>query len=280
MDSIALYKKEIGRYPRLTPEEERELGRRAQKGDQEALNRLVEANLPFVIRFARKYEGRGLPLEDLISAGNEGLIRAAKKFDPGKEVRLIHYASWWIRQSIRAALNEASIVHETQTQMGRINQVIKFRIEFKRKYGREPEVEDIVAKFGNISPAMAANALEYHVQEMSFDQPVSPDSDDGATLGSVLSDDEGREEREYEEELREELYLAMREILTEREAVILSLCFGLADQNEWSLEEIGTVLDLCRERVRQLKKAAIEKVRRDPRAARLRELFGVSAAVA
>lgn len=278
MDLIGQYKKEIGRYSRLAREEEQELGRRARLGDKEALDQLVQANLPFVIRFARKFEGRGLPLEDLISAGNEGLIRAAQKFDPSKNVRLIHYATWWIRQSIRAALNDAPIVHETPTQMGRINQVIKFRIEFKRKHGREPEVADIVSNFDNISEAMAKNALEYHVQEVSFDQPISPDSDDGATLGSILSDNEDWEEKELEEELKEELHLALRQILTEREALIIALFYGLADQKEWSLEEIGTVLSLCRERVRQLKNGAIQKLQNDPRAERLREAFGAVAA--
>lgn len=278
MDLIGQYKEEIGRYSRLTREEEQELGRRARLGDKEALDQLVQANLPFVIRFARKFEGRGLPLEDLISAGNEGLIRAAQKFDPSKNVRLIHYATWWIRQSIRAALNDAPIVHETPTQMGRINQVIKFRIEFKRKHGREPEVADIVSNFDNISEAMAKNALEYHVQEVSFDQPISPDSDDGATLGSILSDNEDWEEKELEEELKEELHLALRQILTEREALIIALFYGLADQKEWSLEEIGTVLSLCRERVRQLKNGAIQKLQNDPRSERLREAFGAVAA--
>jgi RNA polymerase primary sigma factor len=258
--TVNQYLADINRYPMASPEEETELAYRASKGDTEALQRLVEANLRFVVSVAKQYQGHGLDLPDLINEGNLGLMKAAGKFDPTRGFKFISYAVWWIRQSILQGLSDqARMVRLPLNQVSNLNRITKARSSFLQDNGREPTDEEL-APLVDLTPAKLAEAIRSSGPHLSFDTPFGEDGD--GTLLDVIPDESLPETDAplKDESLRADLEDAMK-VLAPRERDILKLAFGIGCR-EQTLEEIGETYHLTRERVRQLKEKAIRKMSR------------------
>lgn len=256
------YLHEIGRYKQLTPEEEKELGRRVQAtGDPEALRQLVEANLRFVVAYSKRFRHSRVSLLDLINEGNIGLIQAARKFDPDKNVKFITYAVWWIRQAILHALSQ----HGATFRLPQKQANVLYRIErSKQALGRElerPPTETELAEEVDMDPAEVRLLLSSNQSILSLNEPV--DENGEAELGDLLEqylmpDTDERILREsFEQALREAL-----DKLSEKERQVLKLRFGMEDDNPLTLREIGEQLSISRERVRQIESQALTKLRR------------------
>ncbi|HPS79705.1 MAG TPA: RNA polymerase sigma factor RpoD/SigA [Thermoanaerobaculaceae bacterium] len=256
------YLHEIGRYKQLTPEEEKELGRRVQAtGDPEALRQLVEANLRFVVAYSKRFRHSRVSLLDLINEGNIGLIQAARKFDPDKNVKFITYAVWWIRQAILHALSQ----HGATFRLPQKQANVLYRIERSRQaLGRElerPPTETELAEEVDMDPAEVRLLLSSNQSILSLNEPV--DENGEAELGDLLEqylmpDTDERILREsFEQALREAL-----DKLSEKERQVLNLRFGMVDDNPLTLREIGEQLSISRERVRQIESQALTKLRR------------------
>jgi RNA polymerase primary sigma factor len=259
--SLELYLREIGKIPTTTREEEQELAKRIQQGDQEALNRLVEGNLKFVVKVAQGYQGCGLSLADLINEGNLGLIEAAKRFDPSKKVKFISYAVWWIRQAILRALSEQSrTIRLPLKQGGLLTKLGKVYGELvQEKEGKEPTPQEIAERM-DISEKEVRAILELSKKPLSLDAPFVEDEE--VTLMNLiahktLAPDEIIIKRALVEELR-----GLLDELDPRDATILRLRYGINGEKPMTLEEIGKHLHLSRERVRQLEKRAKERLKR------------------
>ncbi|MBP5333735.1 MAG: RNA polymerase sigma factor RpoD/SigA [Bacteroidales bacterium] len=258
--TVNQYLADINRYPMASPEEETELAYRASKGDTEALQRLVEANLRFVVSVAKQYQGHGLDLPDLINEGNLGLMKAASKFDPTRGFKFISYAVWWIRQSILQGLSDqARMVRLPLNQVSNLNRITKARGAFLQDNGREPTDEEL-APLVDLTPAKLAEAIRSSGPHLSFDTPFGEEGD--GTLLDVIPDSSIPETDAplRDESLRTDLEEAMK-VLAPREREILKLAFGIGCR-EQTLEEIGETYHLTRERVRQLKEKAIRKMSR------------------
>ena len=258
--TVNQYLADINRYPMASPEEETELAYRASKGDTEALQRLVEANLRFVVSVAKQYQGHGLDLPDLINEGNLGLMKAASKFDPTRGFKFISYAVWWIRQSILQGLSDqARMVRLPLNQVSNLNRITKARGAFLQDNGREPTDEEL-APLVDLTPAKLAEAIRNSGPHLSFDTPFGEEGD--GTLLDVIPDSSIPETDAplRDESLRTDLEEAMK-VLAPREREILKLAFGIGCR-EQTLEEIGETYHLTRERVRQLKEKAIRKMSR------------------
>lgn len=256
------YLQEIGRYRQLTPEEEKELGARVQAdGDHEALRQLVEANLRFVVAYAKRFRHSRVSLLDLINEGNIGLIQAARKFDPEKNVKFITYAVWWIRQAILHALSQ----HGATFRLPQKQANVLYRIERSRQaLGRELErapTESELAEELDMNPEEVRLLLSSNQSILSLNEPV--DEDGEAELGDLLEqylmpDTDERILREsFEQSLREAL-----DKLSDKERQVVNLRFGLEDDNPLTLREIGEQLGISRERVRQIENQALTKLRR------------------
>jgi len=260
--SLRLYLQEIGRIPTTTREEEKELAERIQKGDQEALNRLVEGNLKFVVKVAQGYQGCGLSLMDLINEGNLGLIEAAKRFDPSKNVKFISYAVWWIRQSILRALSEQGrTIRLPLKQGGLLVKLGKVYSELaQEKEGREPTPKEVAERM-DLSEEEVRAILEFSKKPLSLDAPTVEDENvtlmNFVTNKSNLAPDEVVINQTLIEELRELL-----DDLDPREATILRLRYGIDGEEPLTLEQIGERLHLSRERVRQLEKRAKARLKK------------------
>lgn len=258
--SLAVYLKEIGNEPLLTPEEEAELARRIRKGDEKALEKLVRANLRFVVSVARQYRNRGLSFADLISEGNAGLVRAAKTFDEKKGCKFISYAIWWIRQRILQAIAEQSrIVRLPLNRAGTLSRIGKTSGELGHRLGREPTPGEI-AEYMDISEKEVAETLKVSIPHLSID--ASPSDEDDSTLGEIIPDTETPppDKEVMERCLQEDIAEALK-TLTPREAKIITLYYGIGREEALTLEEIGRILGLTRERVRQIKEKAIKRLR-------------------
>ncbi len=260
--SLKLYLQEIGKIPTTTREEERELAERIQKGDQEALNRLIEGNLKFVVKVAQGYQGCGLSLTDLINEGNLGLIEAAKRFDPSKNVRFISYAVWWIRQSILRALSEQGrTIRLPLKQGGLLVKVGKVYSELSQeKSGQEPTPKEIADRM-DLSEDEVRAILEFSRKPLSLDAPTIEDENitlmNFVTNRNNLAPDEVVINQTLVEELR-----GLLDELDPREATILRLRYGIDGEGPLTLEEIGERLRLSRERVRQLEKRAKSRLKK------------------
>ncbi|HWP48283.1 MAG TPA: RNA polymerase sigma factor RpoD/SigA [Candidatus Limnocylindrales bacterium] len=260
--SLKLYLQEIGKIPTTTREEERELAERIQKGDQKALNRLIEGNLKFVVKVAQGYQGCGLSLTDLINEGNLGLIEAAKRFDPSKNVKFISYAVWWIRQSILRALSEQGrTIRLPLKQGGLLVKVGKVYSELSQeKGGQEPTPKEIADKM-DISEDEVRAILEFSKKPLSLDAPTLEDENitlmNFVTNKNNLAPDEVVINQTFIEELR-----GLLDELDPREAKILRLRYGIDGEGPLTLEEIGERLHLSRERVRQLEKRAKSRLKK------------------
>jgi len=257
--TLRLYLKEVARIPQVTPEEEKELARRIQQGDEEALRRLVEANLRFVIKIAKKYRGYGVPFVDLINEGNLGLIEAARRFDPDRNVKFTSYAVWWIRQAILQALS--ALGHPLRLPPKVANMVYRVGQTIQRQAGelrRRPTIREIAEEL-RVSERNLENILELAAPGISLSQPVDQEGD--IVVGETISDESVHlEEQAFSKIVQEILEEAMQE-LDPKERRILELRFGLKGNRTHTLKEIGKIVGLSRERVRQIEMKAIEKLR-------------------
>lgn len=258
--TVDSYLRDIGNLPMVSPDEETELAARIQKGDENAYQKLVEANLRFVVSVAKQYQSSGLDLSDLINEGNLGLMKAARRFDPTRGFKFISYAVWWIRQQIMQAISEQGrMVRLPLNQIGILNKINKVKAQFEQENEREPSDKEL-AEFLDLTPDKIGEALSHSSRHMSFDTPFGEDGD--GTLLDVVPDDSAEQADTIlqKESLSTDIQHVMM-ILTPREKEIVSLAFGIGCP-EMTLEEIGERLDLTRERVRQVKEKAIRKMAR------------------
>lgn len=270
--SLDKYLQEIGKEELITVEEEVELAQRIKKGDQTALEKLTRANLRFVVSVAKQYQNQGLSLPDLINEGNLGLIKAAEKFDETRGFKFISYAVWWIRQSILQALAEQSrIVRLPLNQVGSLNKINKAFSKFEQEHERKPSPEEL-ADFLELPADKVADTLRVSGRHVSVDAPFV-DGEDNSLLDVLVNNDSPNADRALiMESLAREIYRALA-TLTEREADIIRLFFGIGCQ-EMTLEEIGERFGLTRERVRQIKEKAIRRLRHTSRSKLLKTYLG------
>lgn len=271
--SLDKYLQEIGKVDLLTPDEEVDLAKRIRDGDQYALEKLTKANLRFVVSVAKQYQNQGLSLGDLINEGNLGLIKAAQRFDETRGFKFISYAVWWIRQSILQALAEQSrIVRLPLNRVGSLNKISKTFSELEQKFEREPSPDEL-AEVLDVSTSEIVDTLKISGRHVSMDAPfvqgeenslldvLANDGDDTPDMGLIT------------DSLRKEVQRALH-TLTQREADVVSLYFGLNGEHSMTLEEIGEKFNLTRERVRQIKEKAIRRLRHTSRSKALKPYLG------
>ena len=257
--SLDKYLQEIGREELISVSEEVELAQRIKKGDQAALDKLIKANLRFVVSVAKQYQNQGLSLPDLINEGNLGLIRAAQKFDETRGFKFISYAVWWIRQSILQALAEQSrIVRLPLNQVGSLNKIPKEMARFEQENERRPSTEELAERL-DMSVDKISDAIQVSGRPISVDAPFV-EGEDNSLLDVLTNDDSPMADADLNKEsLSKEVDRALKQ-LYDREREILKMFFGIGCQ-EMTLEEIGAKFDLTRERVRQIKEKAIRRLK-------------------
>jgi RNA polymerase primary sigma factor len=271
--SLDKYLQEIGKVELLHPEEEIDLARRIKKGDQIALEKLTKANLRFVVSVAKQYQNQGLSLGDLINEGNLGLIKAAKRFDETRGFKFISYAVWWIRQSILQALAEQSrIVRLPLNRVGALNKIGKAFSTLEQEFEREPSASELAEEL-DMSLFEVADTLKISGRHLSMDAPFIQGEDN--RLLDVIQDERTPmpDFALMKESLSKEVERALS-TLTEREAEVIRLYFGLGREHSLTLEEIGEKFQLTRERVRQIKEKAIRRLRHASRSKQLRAYLG------
>lgn len=272
-ESLDKYFNEIGKVELISADEEVELSRRIKEGDQVALEKLTKANLRFVVSVAKQYQNQGLSLSDLISEGNLGLIKAAQRFDETRGFKFISYAVWWIRQSILQALAEHSrIVRLPLNRIGWVSKIQRTFIELEQLYEREPTAAEMADKL-NVTVDEILDSLRISARQVSIDSPLK--SEEEGSLLDVLIDEssEAPDEEMIRDSLRREVRSALS-TLTQRETDVVTYYFGLNNQAPMTLEEIGTIFNLTRERVRQIKEKAIRRLRYTSRSKSLKPYLG------
>ena len=271
-DPVRMYLKEIGQVKLLSAEEEVELAKRVSEGDQEAKNKLTEANLRLVVSIAKKYSGRGLHILDLIQEGNTGLIRAVDKFDWTKGNKFSTYATWWIRQAItRAIADQARTIRVPVHMVEVINKATRCNRKLVQELGREPTVEEIAAEL-NLPVEKIIEVNRTAADTLSLDTPVGDEED--TSIGSFVEDE--RTPGPADATSNALLAEALKEILgtlTEREADVLRMRFGMYDGRTHTLEEVGQLFGVTRERIRQIENKAIRKLRHPSRAKKIRDFY-------
>ena len=271
-DPVRMYLKEIGQVRLLSAEEEVELAKRVAEGDQKAKNKLTEANLRLVVSIAKKYSGRGLHILDLIQEGNTGLIRAVDKFDWTKGNKFSTYATWWIRQAItRAIADQARTIRVPVHMVEVINKATRCNRKLVQELGREPTVEEIAAEL-NLPVEKIIEANRTAADTLSLDTPVGDEED--TSIGSFVEDE--RTPGPADATSNALLAEALKEILdtlTEREADVLRMRFGMYDGRTHTLEEVGQIFGVTRERIRQIENKAIRKLRHPSRAKKIRDFY-------
>ena len=267
------YLQEIGQIPLLTADDEVELTVRIKEGDEEALHKMVRSNLRFVVSVAKRYQGQGLTLSDLINEGNYGLIKAAQRFDETRGFKFISYAVWWIRQAILQALAEQSrVVRLPLNRIGTISKIRKASARLAQLHERTPNVDELAAEL-DIKPEKVRDALKHTARHLSMDAPFN-DEDDNNLLDVLANDgDRPPDETLINESLKADIERALAH-LAPREAEITRLYFGIGRENPMTLEEIGQQFELTRERVRQIKEKALRKLRQRGRREGLRTHVG------
>ena len=271
--SLDKYLQEIGKVDLLTPDEEIELAIRIRKNDQLALEKLVKANLRFVVSVAKQYQNQGLTLGDLINEGNLGLIKAARRFDETRGFKFISYAVWWIRQSILQALAEQSrIVRLPLNRVGALNKIGKAYSNLEQEYEREPNAHELAQEL-DMDISEVSDTLKISGRAVSMDAPFAQGEEN--RLLDILENDEqpSPDHTLMSESLRREIERALS-TLSEREAEVIKLYFGLNKEHSLTLEEIGERFNLTRERVRQIKEKAIKRLRHASRSKNLRSYLG------
>ncbi|HEY8531309.1 MAG TPA: RNA polymerase sigma factor RpoD [Limnochorda sp.] len=271
-DPVRMYLKEIGRVPLLTAEEEVELAKRIEQGDEEAKRKLAEANLRLVVSIAKRYVGRGMPLLDLIQEGNLGLIKAVEKFEYRKGFKFSTYATWWIRQAItRAIADQARTIRIPVHMVETINKLMRVSRSLLQELGREPTAEEIAERMG--MPPERVREIQKMAQEpVSLETPIGEEED--SHLGDFIEDSEAPAPAEAASftMLREQLE-GVLDTLTPREEKVLRLRFGLDDGRARTLEEVGQVFGVTRERIRQIEAKALRKLRHPSRSKKLKDFL-------
>lgn len=271
--SLDKYLQEIGKVDLLTPDEEVELAKRIREGDQMALEKLTKANLRFVVSVAKQYQNQGLSLGDLINEGNLGLIKAAQRFDETRGFKFISYAVWWIRQSILQALAEQSrIVRLPLNRVGSLNKISKTFSELEQKFEREPSPDEL-AEVLEVTTSEIVDTMKISGRHVSMDAPFVQ-GEENSLLDVLENDSEDTPDSELmNDSLRREVQRALS-TLTQREADVIALYFGLNGEHSMTLEEIGEKFNLTRERVRQIKEKAIRRLRHTSRSKALKPYLG------
>ncbi|CAN5196213.1 RNA polymerase sigma factor RpoD/SigA [soil metagenome] len=271
--SLDKYLQEIGKVDLLTPDEEVELAKRIREGDQMALEKLTKANLRFVVSVAKQYQNQGLSLGDLINEGNLGLIKAAQRFDETRGFKFISYAVWWIRQSILQALAEQSrIVRLPLNRVGSLNKISKTFSELEQKFEREPSPDEL-AEVLEVTTSEIVDTMKISGRHVSMDAPFVQ-GEENSLLDVLENDSEETPDSELmNDSLRREVQRALS-TLTQREADVIALYFGLNGEHSMTLEEIGEKFNLTRERVRQIKEKAIRRLRHTSRSKALKPYLG------
>jgi len=258
--SLDQYLKEVSTHKLLTPAEEIELGRRARAGEEDAVNELTRANLRFVISVAKKYQNRGVSLSDLIQEGNVGLVTAARKFDPDQGVKFISYAVWWIRQAILSALaNQGRSVRVPLNRASDLAKIFRERERLKQELRRDPTPQELSEATG-LSTEIVESLQTLNAAEIRLDAPIG-DSDDSQLMDRFIAEEAIVTEDEVEERLLSERVERALGTLQPRDAKVLKLYFGLEGGREHTLEEIGDILGVTRERIRQLRDRALKRLR-------------------
>ncbi|MBO8176840.1 RNA polymerase sigma factor RpoD [Aeribacillus pallidus] len=271
-DPVRMYLKEIGRVPLLSAEEEIELAKRIEQGDEEAKRRLAEANLRLVVSIAKRYVGRGMLFLDLIQEGNMGLIKAVEKFDYRKGYKFSTYATWWIRQAItRAIADQARTIRIPVHMVETINKLIRVQRQLLQDLGREPSPEEIAEEM-DLTPEKVREILKIAQEPVSLETPIGEEDD--SHLGDFIEDQEATSPSEHAayEMLKEQLEDVL-DTLTDREENVLRLRFGLDDGRTRTLEEVGKVFGVTRERIRQIEAKALRKLRHPSRSKRLKDFL-------
>ncbi len=269
-DPVRMYLKEIGKVPLLSAEEEIELAKRMEQGDEEAKKRLCEANLRLVVSIAKRYVGRGMLFLDLIQEGNLGLIKAVDKFDWRKGYKFSTYATWWIRQAItRSIADQARTIRIPVHMVETINKLIRISRQLLQEYGREPTPEEIAVEM-DISEEKVREILKIAQEPVSLETPIGEEED--SHLGDFIPDDDVPVPADAAafSMLKEQL-IEVLDTLTEREQKVLRLRFGLDDGRARTLEEVGKKFDVTRERIRQIEAKALRKLRHPSRSKKLKD---------
>ena len=269
-DPVRMYLKEIGKVPLLTAEEEIEIAKQLEAGDESAKQKLAEANLRLVVSIAKRYVGRGMLFLDLIQEGNLGLIKAVEKFDYRKGFKFSTYATWWIRQAItRAIADQARTIRIPVHMVETINKLIRVSRQLLQQYGREPTPEEIAAEMG-ISEAKVREIIKIAQEPVSLETPIGEEED--SHLGDFIPDDDAPAPAEAASfTLMKEQLMDVLDTLTPREEKVLRLRFGLDDGHQRTLEEVGKEFNVTRERIRQIEAKALRKLRHPSRSKKLRD---------
>ncbi|MFE8695403.1 RNA polymerase sigma factor RpoD [Cytobacillus sp. FJAT-53684] len=271
-DPVRMYLKEIGRVDLLSAEEEISLAERIEQGDEEAKRRLAEANLRLVVSIAKRYVGRGMLFLDLIQEGNMGLIKAVEKFDYRKGFKFSTYATWWIRQAItRAIADQARTIRIPVHMVETINKLIRVQRQLLQDLGREPSPEEI-AEDMDLTPDKVREILKIAQEPVSLETPIGEEDD--SHLGDFIEDQDATSPSEHAAyELLKEQLEDVLDTLTDREENVLRLRFGLDDGRTRTLEEVGKVFGVTRERIRQIEAKALRKLRHPSRSKRLKDFL-------
>ncbi len=269
-DPVRMYLKEIGKVPLLTAEEEIELAKRMEEGDEDAKHRLAEANLRLVVSIAKRYVGRGMLFLDLIQEGNLGLIKAVEKFDYRKGYKFSTYATWWIRQAItRAIADQARTIRIPVHMVETINKLIRVSRQLLQEYGRDPTPEEIAAEMGT-SEEKVREIIKIAQEPVSLETPIGEEED--SHLGDFIPDDDAPAPAEAAAfTLLKEQLMSVLSTLTPREEKVLKLRFGLEDGRARTLEEVGKYFKVTRERIRQIEAKALRKLRHPSRSRKLKD---------
>ena len=271
-DPVRMYLKEIGRVDLLSAEEEITLAERIEEGDEEAKRRLAEANLRLVVSIAKRYVGRGMQFLDLIQEGNMGLIKAVEKFDYRKGFKFSTYATWWIRQAItRAIADQARTIRIPVHMVETINKLIRVQRQLLQDLGREPSPEEIAEEM-DLTPEKVREILKIAQEPVSLETPIGEEDD--SHLGDFIEDQDATSPSEHAAyELLKEQLEGVLDTLTDREENVLRLRFGLDDGRTRTLEEVGKVFGVTRERIRQIEAKALRKLRHPSRSKRLKDFL-------
>lgn len=254
------YLRDVSRHELISPDREKELGALAQAGDEDAVQELARANLRFVISVAKKYQNRGVSLTDLIQEGNVGLVTAARKFDPDQGVKFISYAVWWIRQAILASLaNQGRAVRVPLNRASDLARIFREKERLKQDLRREPTAEEL-SEATDLTPELVESLQTLNAAEIRLDAPIG-DSEDSQLVERFITEEAAEPEVEVEGRLLSEAISEALETLEARDAKVLRLYFGLEGEREHTLEEIGNMLGVTRERIRQLRDRALRRLR-------------------